>query len=214
MRKWLGYFFIIVGGLLVVSSLYLIYKHEFAIAQSLQEVESSLFPSTSMSEATYLRNTDKTKNDESQKIQHQAELRRQFSPEEGDAIGLLHIPKIKAKLPIIEGTDEEMLAKGVGHYSTTVFPGDGEQILLSGHRDTVFRKIGELENGDRFIVELSYGKFEYEIKKSEIVKADDTTVIRSMGEEVLTLSTCYPFNFIGHAPDRYIIYAYPVFSET
>lgn len=134
----------------------------------------------------------------------------EFTPEPNDVIGILTIPKIDKSLSVVEGTEEEMLARGVGHYSSTVFPGDGEQILLSGHRDTAFRHFGELEIGDRFIVEMPYGTFEYEMRSAEIVDADDRSVIMPKGEEVLTLSTCYPFSYIGNAPDRYIIYAYPV----
>ncbi|KMK76167.1 class D sortase [Alkalihalobacillus pseudalcaliphilus] len=133
---------------------------------------------------------------------------------DGDVIGLLKIPKLEKDLPIISGTDEEELSRGVGHYKTTKLPGQDDQILLSGHRDSVFRGFGDLEIGDQFIVEMPYGTFVYEFYESEIVPADDTTVIRSTApDEVLTLSTCYPFNFIGSAPDRYIIYAKPVVEE-
>jgi sortase A len=126
----------------------------------------------------------------------------------GDIIGILEIPELKAELPIIEGTDEEELEKGVGHYAGTVFPGQKDQILLSGHRDTVFRKIGELKLGDELIVRMPYGDFTYEIIDSFIVDADDTTVIKPTApEEILTLSTCYPFYFVGSAPDRYILTA-------
>ena len=137
-------------------------------------------------------------------------LSEDFTAEVDETIGVLTIPKLDRSIAIIEGTDERMLAQGVGHYATTAFPGQGEQVLLSGHRDTVFREFGELEVGDRFLVEMPYGSFEYEMVSSEIVNAEDRTVIRKMDQEVLTLSTCYPFTFIGFAPDRYIIYAYPV----
>jgi sortase A len=126
----------------------------------------------------------------------------------GDIIGILEIPILKAELPIIEGTDEKELEKGVGHYAGTVFPGQNDQILLSGHRDTVFRKIGELKMGDELVVKMPYGDFIYEIIDSFIVDADDTTVIKPTApEEILTLSTCYPFYFVGSAPDRYILTA-------
>ena len=127
-----------------------------------------------------------------------------------DVIGILSIPALEETYPIIEGTDEEMLMKGVGHYATTALPGGNEQILLSGHKGTVFQRLGELQPGDRFIVDMGYGSYEYEMRESEIVAADDTTVITPRGEEVLTLSTCYPFSYIGSASERYIIYAYPV----
>lgn len=136
--------------------------------------------------------------------------RAKFAPKKNDVIGVLQIPKIKAELPIIEGTDEEMLERGVGHYSTSAFPLDNEQIVLSGHRDTVFRNFGKLELGDRLTVKMPYGTFEYEISSTDIVDKDDTSVIRSMGKEVLVLTTCYPFRYVGNAPKRYIIYAYPV----
>ncbi|WP_141431131.1 class D sortase [Bacillus sp. 03113] len=134
-----------------------------------------------------------------------------FKPRKGEVIGKLLIPIIDAKLPIIEGTEEDDLEKGVGHYRTTGFPGGNDQILLSGHRDTVFKRFNEIKIGDHLTVELPYGKFEYEIKETKIVSADDTTVIRStVPNEVLTISTCYPFRYIGNAPDRFIVYAYPV----
>lgn len=129
-------------------------------------------------------------------------------PQEGDVIGVLDIPRLKQELPIVHGTDEDDLAKGVGHYATTALPDQNDQILLSGHRDTVFRRMGELEIGDELVVEMGYGTFTYKIYETDIVDADDTTVIRSTApDEILTLSTCYPFTYVGSAPDRYIIYA-------
>ena len=129
---------------------------------------------------------------------------------EGDTIGVLYIPRLDRELPIIEGTDEDELAEGVGHFKDTGLPGENKQILLSGHRDTVFRQFGELENGDEFHIKMEHGTFIYQIDDSEIVEADNTTVIDpSREDEYLTVSTCYPFNFVGSAPDRYVIYAYP-----
>ena len=133
-----------------------------------------------------------------------------FSPSTGETAGILHVPKLDSELPIIEGTHEDELAQGVGHYGGTAYPTQDEQIVLSGHRDTVFRRMGELGLGDILTVELPYGKFSYEIVDTKIVDADDRTIIKPQGKEVLTVTTCYPFNFIGSAPDRYIITALPV----
>lgn len=130
----------------------------------------------------------------------------------GDTIGNLYIPRLEREIPIVEGTNEEELAHGVGHYTGTGFPGENKQILLSGHRDTVFRNFGELKDGDEFHVRMEHGTFVYVIKDDEtqIVSADDTTVIDpSLENEVLTVSTCYPFSYIGSAPDRYVLHAYP-----
>jgi sortase A len=139
------------------------------------------------------------------------ENKEEFSPFIGDVAGILAIPRIDAELPIVEGTDPDDLEKGVGHYTGTKWPLDKDQIVLSGHRDTVFRRMGELEIGDELIVKLPYGEFTYKIEGTKIVKADDLTVIKPTApDEVLTVTTCYPFRYVGDAPDRYIITAFPV----
>ncbi|MFP5106538.1 class D sortase [Neobacillus sp. C211] len=131
-------------------------------------------------------------------------------PKMGETVGLLAIPKIKAELAIIEGTDPDDLEKGVGHYKGAYYPGDQGQIVLSGHRDTVFRKLGELEIGDSLKMEMPYGSYTYEIIDTKIVKSDDTSIITLQhNKEELILTTCYPFSYIGNAPKRYIIYAKP-----
>lgn len=136
---------------------------------------------------------------------------RSFKPEDGDTVGILSIPRIDAALPIVEGTDPDDLVKGVGHYSDSAYPLQQDQILLSGHRDTVFRRMGELEIGDVFVLQLSYGNFTYEIDNTRIVDADDRTVIKSTApNEILTVTTCYPFSFIGNAPKRYVLTAKPM----
>ncbi|GIO27367.1 class D sortase [Ornithinibacillus bavariensis] len=125
--------------------------------------------------------------------------------DKGDTIGVLEVPKIDEKLPIVEGTNDEELRKGVGHYIGTALPTQGDQIVLSGHRDTVFKKFDELEIGDHFIVKVQYGEFTYEIVDTKIVDADDRTVIKSTApEEILTVTTCYPFGYLGDAPERFI----------
>ena len=128
-----------------------------------------------------------------------------------ETVGVLTIPSLDNRaIGIVEGADEDALAHGVGRVESTAFPGQGEQIVLSGHRDSVFRNFDRLDLGDTFIVDMPYGTFEYEIREIDIVDADDTTVIGPMGEEVLVVSTCYPFGFIGPAPQRAVFYAYPV----
>lgn len=133
-----------------------------------------------------------------------------FQPDLHEAFGILHVPKLDRSIGVVEGTDPDALSQGVGHVSSTAFPGQGEQIVFSGHRDTVFRNFADLEIGDRFEVEMPYGDFEYEIEDFEIVDAENTTVIGEMGEEVLVVTTCYPFEMLGSAPERAVFYAWPV----
>ncbi|MBY0158856.1 MULTISPECIES: class D sortase [Cytobacillus] len=129
-------------------------------------------------------------------------------PEVGEEIGELYIPKIKSVLPIIHGTDEDELEKGVGHYAGSVMPGEKDNSVLSGHRDTVFRRLGEVGEGDILEVTTKAGTFEYRVNKVRIVDADDRTVIVPKPRAMLTVTTCYPFDFIGDAPQRYILVAH------
>jgi sortase A len=129
----------------------------------------------------------------------------------GDVLGILEFPSIKEELPIIEGTDEDSLEKGVGHFKGSSLPSEKGQIVLSGHRDTVFRRMGELKLGDQLTIKLPSGTFSYVIEDTEIVEADDRSIITlQKEEEILTLTTCYPFSFVGEAPQRYIITAKPI----
>ncbi|WP_371321702.1 class D sortase [Robertmurraya korlensis] len=134
-------------------------------------------------------------------------------PEIGENIGNLVIPKIEATLPIIHGTAEEELEKGVGHFAGSVLPGESDNSVLSGHRDTVFRRLGEVGKGDLLVVTTSAGEFTYRVNRVRIVDADDRTVIVPKPKATLTVSTCYPFDFIGDAPQRYILVASLVSSS-
>ncbi len=134
-------------------------------------------------------------------------------PEQGKNIGELIIPKLDATLPIIHGTDEEELEKGVGHFAQSVLPGMNDNSVLSGHRDTVFRRLGEVGKGDLLIVETVAGKFTYKVRQVRIVDEDDRTVIVPKPRATLTVSTCYPFDFVGYAPERYILVADLISSE-
>ena len=125
----------------------------------------------------------------------------------GVIIGIITIPKLSETYPIVQGTDDKDLKAGVGHYINSVMPGVKDNTVLAGHRDTVFSKIGRLKRGDFIIVKTSSGTFNYSVTRTRIVLANDKTVIVPTPTATLTLSTCYPFYFIGSAPDRYIVSA-------
>ena len=135
-------------------------------------------------------------------------------PKIGDLMGELYIPKLNAKLPIYHGTNEDELEKGVGHFAGSVLPGQNDNSVLSGHRDTVFRKLGDVGEGDSLVVNTAAGTFTYKVNKVRIVDADDRTVIVPKPRATLTVSTCYPFNYVGSAPERYILVAHLVSSTT
>lgn len=134
-------------------------------------------------------------------------------PTVGEDIGSLTIPALDQTIPIFHGTDEDELQKGIGHFAQSVLPGENDNSVLSGHRDTVFRKLGQLKLQDKLIVKTSAGVFTYEIKEIKIVGQYDKTIITPTEDAALTVTTCYPFDFIGSAPDRYILIAELINSE-
>lgn len=93
------------------------------------------------------------------------------------------------------------------HFAGSVLTGQNDNSVLFGHRDTVFRKLGDVGVNDLLIVTMGAGKFTYKVRKVRIVHEDDRTVIVPKPRATLTISTCYPFDFIGSAPERYILVA-------
>ena len=194
LMKFFSYLFVIVGlGFLAYGGYHLL--------------ESHFTQDKRLSEAKNFVSEDVVEKAESPEELDESEV---YDFDQGETAGTLYIPKLDREIAIVEGTDEEELAQGVGHYADTGYPGENKQILLSGHRDTVFRDFGDLEDGDEFHVRMENGTFVYEMQDHTIVDADDRTVIDPEREdEFLTVSTCYPFSYVGSAPDRYVIYAYP-----
>jgi sortase A len=126
-------------------------------------------------------------------------------PKKGEYFAILIIPRFNVQIPIIEGTTEEDLVWGIGHYLKSVLPGEPDNVVLSGHRDTVFQKMNKLQRGDELYIQTEKGVFVYRITKIWITEPNDRSVIVSYNKPVLTLTTCYPFSFVGPAPKRYII---------
>lgn len=127
-------------------------------------------------------------------------------PAPGEKLGDLKIASLDASWPVVQGTHEEELKQGVGHFAGSTLPGQGGHVVLSGHRDTVFRKLEHLKKGDRISFTTPYGEFVYEATDFKITHANDENIIVPTDYETLTLTTCYPFDYIGDAPDRFIVY--------
>lgn len=128
-------------------------------------------------------------------------------PKRGEIFGKLIIPRIGAEFPLVEGTEEPQLRKGIGHAETSVLPGEPDISVIGGHRETRLRQIGELEKGDFIHVETSAGQFAFQVIRSWI--ADKSYTVKSNGnkEAKLLLVTCYPFHYVGNAPERYLVEA-------
>jgi sortase A len=134
-------------------------------------------------------------------------------PKSGEHIGTVTLPTLGLSWPIFEGTSQKVLAKGVGHYRGSVLPGLQDNTVLSGHRTTVFNRLGELAVSDLVYVKTNAGVFIYRVRSFRVVVRTDRTVIVPTETAVLTLTTCYPFDNIGATTDAFVVTADLVSSQ-
>ena len=106
-----------------------------------------------------------------------------------------------------EGDDAATLRHAVGHIPDTAMPGEQGNAGLAGHRDTFFRGLKSIREGDRITMTTTQGVLEYTVRDTSVVDPDDVSVLRPTGRRTLTLVTCYPFYYIGSAPRRFIVQA-------
>jgi sortase A len=130
-------------------------------------------------------------------------LAAEFAP----AIAILRIPKIHIEVPVLEGTDDLSLNRGVGHVAGTANPGENGNMAIAGHRDGFFRGLKDIGLGDTIELDTRGGAETYVIDRITIVDPKDVSVLKPSPHPSLTLVTCYPFYFIGSAPKRYIVQA-------
>lgn len=130
-------------------------------------------------------------------------------PEYGTQYATIEIPAIDVNLPVYFGDTLEILKKGVGHSSGSYFPGEGGSIIYMGHNSkNVFRRFSELKKGDEITVKANYGEYKYKIYDMQLIKETETEKLPIQKEkEILMVYTCYPFNNIGYATQRYVVYA-------
>jgi sortase A len=127
---------------------------------------------------------------------------------EGDLLGRLEIPQLGMKVAILEGTTSQTLAVGVGHIKGTALPGEQGNIGIAGHRDTYFRALKNIHPGDEIRIQTTSGLSRYKVDRFEVVAPGDVSVLASSAASAITLVTCYPFHFIGAAPQRFVVHAY------
>lgn len=130
-------------------------------------------------------------------------LLKKFDP----PLAVLRIDRIKLEVAVLEGTDDITLNRGVGHIENTATVSSSGNVGIAGHRDGFFRGLKDLKLGDSMELDTSTEKRIYQIDRIEIVQPEDVRVLDSRANPSLTLVTCYPFYFIGHAPKRYIVQA-------
>jgi LPXTG-site transpeptidase (sortase) family protein len=125
----------------------------------------------------------------------------------GALIGRVEIPRVGVSAIVREGDDTATLRHAVGHIPDTALPGEPGNAGLAGHRDTFFRGLKSVREGDRVTITTPGGVLEYTVRHTSVVDPDDVSVLSPSGRQTLTLITCYPFYYIGSAPRRFIVQA-------
>ena len=130
------------------------------------------------------------------------------TPVEASApIGRLDIPRIGLSVVVAEGDDEQTLNVAVGHLPDTRLPWQEGNTALAGHRDTFFRPLRRIQAGDEIRFATRRGTFRYRVVRHAVVEPDKLWVLDASSAAALTLITCYPFDFVGPAPRRFIVHA-------
>ena len=130
-----------------------------------------------------------------------------LTPSAGSWVARLDAPTVRLSATVLEGSDDGTLARGAGHIEDTALPGQPGNVGIAGHRDTTFRAVRNLHVGDPLELTTNDRIYRYLITKAFIVEPEDVYVLDPGDRPMLTLVTCYPFTYIGHAPHRYILQA-------
>ena len=133
---------------------------------------------------------------------------------QGDVIGEMEVPRLGLKTIIAQGDSPRILRRAVGHIVETALPGNQGNVTLAGHRDSFFRPLRNIRRGDTITLKTLDGDFQYQVEFTTIVRPSDTQVLQpSSGERTLTLITCFPFYYVGSAPNRFVVRARQVTSS-
>jgi sortase A len=128
-------------------------------------------------------------------------------------VGRIDVNRLGLSVVVMEGTSAHTLRHAVGHIEGTALFGDRGNVGLSGHRDTLFRPLKDIQEGDVIRVTTPDGEYRYRVVSTKVVSPENTSVLDSDGTDILTLVTCYPFYFVGPAPDRFIVRAERVVGD-
>jgi sortase A len=134
-------------------------------------------------------------------------VRRPMKVSDGDVIGMIEIQSVGIRAVVLQGDSSNVLRRAVGHVPTTPLPGEPGNIALAAHRDTIFRPLQKIKTGDEIDLRTATGVVQYRVRSTAIVGPSDVRVLESRGRNELTLVTCYPFYYVGNAPERFVVRA-------
>jgi sortase A len=186
-RRWLERLLVLVG---VLCLGYFLYGYvETRLYQSFEEQQLDAILRTPTPEGT------------------DGSIPRRRPPAAGSTIGRIEIPRLHVSAVIRAGSDARTLRLAVGYIPGTALPGERGNVGLAGHRDTFFRKLRDINPDDEIRVTTTDGVFHYYVQRTNIVQPKDVWVLNATSYPALTLVTCYPFTYVGSAPQRFIVRA-------
>lgn len=144
-------------------------------------------------------------NNDIEKVKFTINNKKVYRPDLDQQFATIIIPNVDLKKPILHGDSQNDLAKGVGHYSGSTLPGEGGNVVLSAHRGTAFKNLEKIKIGDSVFIKTDWGTYEYKVKEINIVDKNARHILDPTDYEQLTMYTCYPFNYIGAAPKRFVV---------
>jgi sortase A len=133
--------------------------------------------------------------------------RRSEPPPEGTLVGRIEIPRLGVSAIVLEGIGKKTLRRGVGHIPDTPLPETGGNVGLAAHRDSFFRELKDVRKDDVITLKTLEGTYEYRVEWTRIVQPENVEVLSDTEVPALTLVTCYPFYYVGSAPERFIVRA-------
>ena len=198
--RWSRYAFLIVGILalgycafvLLDTELYQAYE-TWRFEKARQNVKQSPQPAVVVADADRAR----------------LENRRVAGPE-GSAVGRIEVSALGLAAMILEGVDPRTLRRAVGHIPGTALPGEQGNVAIAGHRDTFFRSLRDIQKDTEITLTTLNGSYRYRVESTRVVEPEAIEVLADSGDAILTLVTCYPFDFIGPAPKRFIVRAHKI----
>ncbi len=132
---------------------------------------------------------------------------KSLSQATSDVLGILEIPRLKLEVPVYDGASDLHMDRGAARIEGTAMPGEPGNLGVAGHRDGYFRVLKDIELGDEIKITTAQGRESYVVQELSIVEPTAIEVLDPTDQQSITLVTCYPFYFVGHAPERFIVRA-------
>ena len=206
--RWTRYFFLTVGVLALGYVAFVMLD-----AQLFQAYENWRFD-RALQEARQAKSSEPPpRSPQAPVVADPASMRRErlrAAGPEGSPLGRIEISTLGVEVMILEGVEPRTLRRAVGHIPGTALPGELGNVALAGHRDTFFRSLRDIDKNAEITLTTLRGSYRYRVDSTTVVEPQSVEVLADSPDATLTLVTCYPFDFIGHAPKRFIVRAHKI----